>query len=191
MFGGSSVAVAGKDFPGATSTQVTAPRGDFGPLGPLTDLAVERLLLADKVAAAKFGTDKPIDDPAREQQVLDKVAELSISVGVDAEVSKRFFRDQMEANKLVQRSLYELWTTHPELRPTDRPDLALEIRPQLDTITTGMLEQLKITSDVRRPGVECEVGLFSTIFSAAVDKQLDELHISALGAALGSVCTAS
>ena len=34
-------------------------------------LAAERILLVDKVAAAKFGTSTPIEDLVREQQVLD------------------------------------------------------------------------------------------------------------------------
>src|SRR4051812_32113474 len=47
--------------------------GSLGPLGPLVDRLVDRLEVADDVAAAKFGTDRPIDDPVRERQLLDQV----------------------------------------------------------------------------------------------------------------------
>ncbi|MFE0028718.1 hypothetical protein ACFWX1_47535, partial [Amycolatopsis sp. NPDC059021] len=65
----------------AASATVAAPASApahraWGPLGALTDLAVQRILLGDKVAAAKFGTDQPIDDPVREQKVLDSVRQL-------------------------------------------------------------------------------------------------------------------
>ncbi|MGP3937228.1 hypothetical protein [Nonomuraea sp. KM88] len=44
---------------GAVGTR-TSP----GKLGALTDLVVGRLRVSDDVAASKFGTDSPIDDPA-------------------------------------------------------------------------------------------------------------------------------
>jgi chorismate mutase-like protein len=78
-------------------------------LGSLTSLAAQRILLGDKVAAAKFGTDQPIDDPSRERHELDAVAALAAREGVDPDASVRFFRAQIEANKVVQRGLYALW----------------------------------------------------------------------------------
>jgi chorismate mutase len=75
----------------------------------LTDLAAQRVRIADRVAAAKYGTPSPIDDPAREQQIYDSVAARAPQLGLAPADAVRFFRAQIEANKLVQRGLYARW----------------------------------------------------------------------------------
>ncbi|MFK4066420.1 chorismate mutase [Streptomyces sp. NPDC029674] len=49
-------------------------------------------------AAAKYGTGSPIDDPARERQVLEAVAGQAEEIGADPEATVRVFRDQIEAH---------------------------------------------------------------------------------------------
>lgn len=159
-----------------------------GPLGPLTDLAVRRILLGDKVAAAKFGTGQPIDDPVREQQVLDQVAAQSTAMGLPPDVSVRFFRAQIEANKIVQRGLFRYWTSHPAQRPAKRPDLATEVRPQLDRITAEILQQLRATLEIRRPNVECGVWHLQAELSADIVNRLDKLHRNAVAVSLRPIC---
>ncbi|WP_329340432.1 chorismate mutase [Streptomyces sp. NBC_01352] len=156
-------------------------------LAPLTDLFAERLLLADKVAAAKYGTDKPIDDPAREQQVLDDVAARAVGLGLDPDAVTAVFRDQIEANKLVQRGLYARWDAHPELRPTERPDLVQEVRPALDLITTRVLAALRETESLRASAA-CLPGLSVAAARSGYGHELDLLHLAGLGRALPSVC---
>ena len=148
-------------------------------MGRLTDLVVERITLGDVVAAAKFGTPAPIDDPAREQQVLDQVAAAAPGAGVDPAEATRFFRDQIEANKVVQRGLYQRWTAEPDLRPARAPDLAAEVRPRLDRLTTALLGGLRDTAGVRIPAA-------SDLAAGRTD--LDALHRTALEVALRSVC---
>ena len=156
-------------------------------LVPLTDAAAERVQVADLVAAAKFGTPAPIDDPAREQVVLNTVRTLSVQMGIDPEVSVAIFADQIEANKQVQRGLYVLWTAHPEQAPTERPDLVKVVRPILDRITTQLLEQIKATPHARvHPS--CFGQLIVAWVHVSHDRQLDTLHRSALARALASVC---
>jgi chorismate mutase len=159
-----------------------------GPLGPLTDLAVRRILLGDKVAAAKFGTGLPIDDPVREQQVLDQVAAQSTAMGLPPEVSVRFFQAQIEANKIVQRGLFRYWASNPAQRPTKRPDLATEVRPQLDRITAEILRQLRATLEIRRPSVECGVWQLEAKLSADIVNRLDKLHRNAVAVSLRPIC---
>jgi chorismate mutase len=159
-----------------------------GSLGPLTAVAVQRILLGDKVAAAKFGTGRPIDDPVREQQELDAMAAMASREGVDPDASVRFFRAQIEANKVVQRGLYALWTEHPELRPSERPDLATEVRPELDQITAEIMRQLKATRAVRADTAGCREMLLEAQSSAELRFGLDALHRKALTVALRSVC---
>ncbi|MGP4010865.1 chorismate mutase [Streptomyces sp. 4N124] len=156
-------------------------------LTPLTDLFAERLLLADKVAAAKYGTDKPIDDPVREQQILDDVAARATGLGLDPAAVQAVFRDQIEANKLVQRGLYIRWDAHPEERPTERPDLVTEVRPQLDRITTELLTALKDTQRLRT-SPSCEPRLYLAATWSAYRHELDVLHLKGLQRAVPSVC---
>ncbi|MGH3670830.1 MAG: chorismate mutase [Pseudonocardiaceae bacterium] len=174
---------------GSCSTQPAPDPGNASAapaLHGLADLAVERIELSDKVAAAKFGTPQPIDDPAREQQVLDAVAKTAPGVGVDPAEAGRVFRDQIEASKVVQRGLYAEWTAHPQQRPTDRPNLGTEVRPELDRITTAILEQLRASRAQRHAAASCSTGLTQASRPAA--QPLDTLHRNALAVALRSVC---
>ncbi len=171
------------------STPVQAASVSPG-LTPLTDLFAERLLVADKVAAAKYGTDKPIDDPVREQQILDGVAARATGLGLDPAAVQAVFRDQIEANKLVQRGLYARWDAHPDERPTERPDLVKEVRPQLDRITTELLDALKDTRRLRT-SPSCTPRLGVAAVRSAYGHQLDALHVEGLLRALPSVCADS
>lgn len=171
----------------ATPRQPAAAATAIGRLGPLTDVVVERLFVSDEVAAAKFGTGKAIDDPARERHELAEVADRAGTLGLDPDRTVRFFRDQIAASKLVQRGLFARWQAHPGEAPTTRPDLAV-IRTELDALTTRLLDQLVATESVRGAPVACRVAVTEAAVSAAVLDRLDGLHREALRAALGSVC---
>ncbi|GAB3453522.1 gamma subclass chorismate mutase AroQ [Actinophytocola sediminis] len=171
---------------GGALPAAAAPSGDG--LTPVVGLAAERILLADMVAAAKFGTATPIEDPVREQQVLGQAATLAAEAGIDAPDAVQFFRAQIEMSKVVQRDLYDRWTRHPELAPTERPDLATEVRPELDRITVEFIDQLAATEDLRRPTPRCAVAL--VLAETKTDHQygLDRLHERALWGAIRPLC---
>jgi chorismate mutase len=170
----------------AVATPAHVPSSDG--LTPVVGLAAERTLLADKVAAAKFGTATPIEDPVREQQVLNQAAALAAEAGIDVPDTVQFFRAQIEMSKVVQRGLYDRWTRHPELAPTERPDLATEVRPELDRITVEFIGQLAATEDLRGPTPRCKVSL--VVSEARVDHRydLDRLHERALWGAISPLC---
>ncbi|WP_051793582.1 gamma subclass chorismate mutase AroQ [Kibdelosporangium aridum] len=179
------MAVAGATPAAATPTQTPSREG----LTPLVGLAAERILLADKVAAAKFGTSTPIEDPVREQQVLDRAAALAGEAGIDVPETVEFFRAQIEMNKVVQRGLYDRWTRHPELAPTDRPDLATEVRPALDRITVAFIDHLAATENLRRPTPRCTISLVLAQTRTDLHYRLDRLHERALHGAVERLCT--
>jgi len=170
---------------GALPAAATPPGGG---LTPLVGLAAERILLADKVAAAKFGTATPIEDPAREQQVLDQAAALAAEAGVDGHDAVRFFQAQIEMSKVVQRGLYDRWTRRPELAPTERPDLATEVRPELDRITVEFIDQLAATEDLRGPTPRCAVSLGLAETRTDHRYGLDRPHERALLGAIRPLC---
>ena len=172
----------------AVALTLAASLTPAGPLGELTGLAVQRVQVADLVAAAKFGTTQPIDDPVREQQVLDSVRTKAVDLHLDPENAARFFRAQIEANKLVQRGLYARWTEHPEEVPRHRPDLGTEVRPILDRLTTEILAELKDTEQLRHPTLKCEIHATIAERSAVVLHRLDRLHGNALAEAMREVC---
>ncbi|MFD9189061.1 chorismate mutase [Streptomyces phaeochromogenes] len=191
-----AAAVAAAAVSGTTSATAHAPAAPASAtavrasgLGALTELFAERLLLADKVAAAKYGTESPIDDPVRERQILDDVAARAAGLELDPDSVTAVFRDQIEANKLVQRGLYARWDAHPDERPTERPDLAKEVRPALDLITTRLLAALQETVPVRADA-SCGPRLYAAATLSAYGHRLDVLHLKGLGRALPSVCAA-
>ncbi|MBB5079141.1 chorismate mutase [Nonomuraea endophytica] len=152
-------------------------------------LAADRIELADQVAAAKWGTGQPIDDPPREEQVLASVAERSVRLGIDPASATAVFRDQIEASKLVQRALFRRWHADPGSRPTHRPDLLTEVRPRLDRITEDMLEALK-AAERARALPSCERKLTWAAFRVSARRDLDRPHRAGLHRALGSFCGA-
>lgn len=156
-------------------------------LWQLTDLAAQRVQIADKVAAAKFGTSSPIDDPVREQQIYDSVSAQAPALGLDPADAVRFFKAQVEANKVVQRGLYARWTAHPGEAPMTRPDLATEVRPEIDRLNSSLLAELAETRSLRS-SISC--GWQQPVAARLVDivRELDTLHARALDAAVAVTC---
>jgi chorismate mutase len=152
----------------------------------LVDVTAQRVQLADTVAAAKWGTDAPINDPTREKAVLDTVTTKSTQLGIDPGISLAVFTDQIEANKAVQYGLYSQWRTHPGQAPTTRPDLA-QVRPILDRITDQLLATLKATQQLRAEP-SCAVQLTEALHRVERTRHLDPLHEDALTRALTSIC---
>lgn len=155
-------------------------------LWQLTDLAAQRVAIADKVAAAKYGTPSPIDDPVREQQIYDSVAARAPELGLDPADAVRFFHAQIEANKVVQRGLYARWDAHPSEAPTTKPDLG-EIRPVIDRLNTGLLTELS-TSLGARKARSCPKRQLVAAGVADVVHRFDLLHARALGEATSATC---
>ncbi|MDH6453251.1 MULTISPECIES: chorismate mutase [unclassified Streptomyces] len=158
----------------------------LSPLHSVVGLAAERLATADLVAAAKWGTDSPIDDPAREQQVLDNVAAQAQQLGADPDEIRVIFRDQIEANKVVQRGLFQRWTDHPDQAPTTKPDLTV-VRQEINRITSALVQALADTSE-NRGTVACRPELALAGLQVHQEDHLDALHTRALIRALPSVC---
>lgn len=185
---GTAVAVPAS---GTTAAPVTTPHTLSTPysvsaLHPVVELAAERLATADLVAAAKWGTDSPIDDPAREQQVLDNVAAQATQLGADPDEIRMIFRDQIEANKTVQRGLFQRWTDHPDQAPTTKPDLSV-VREQINRITGALVQALADTSE-NRGTLACRPELALAAFQVRHEDHLDALHTRALYRALPSIC---
>ncbi|MEV5966951.1 gamma subclass chorismate mutase AroQ [Kribbella sp. NPDC051952] len=153
----------------------------------LTDLAVQRILIGDDVAASKYFSGKPVDDPVREQQILESVRASAVQLGIDPESTAEFFQAQIDASKVVQRGLLAYWAAHPTSAPTSGPDLNV-IREQLDKLTTQLLAELVTVDHLRHSGLRCDVSLLVATTSEEIRHHLDRLHRQALHTAVRTVC---
>lgn len=144
-------------------------------------------MTADKVAAAKWSTSKPIGDPAREQQVLETVTTRAKHLGLDPQMVERIFRGQIEANKVVQRGLHQAWDRDPSQRPTTRPNLDREVRPELDRISVTLLQAIEeARSFISSP--QCPMLATAATDQVVVAMRLDDLHQQGLRQAVAATC---
>ncbi|MGW2392967.1 chorismate mutase [Streptomyces lydicamycinicus] len=185
LFTGATGAVAAPVAPSAAPASATT-HSPYGQLRPLVVLSAERLATGDLVAAAKWGTGGPVDDPAREQEVLRAVAEQARQLGADPAVTVRFFRDQIEANKVVQRGLHRAWDADPGRAPTERPDLG-QVRKEINRINHELVQALA-DSPQARSAPYCAPLLTAAAVRVRHERHLDALHTGALARSLRSVC---
>ncbi|MEV0947000.1 chorismate mutase [Rhodococcus sp. NPDC049939] len=157
------------------------------PLQPIVEAVSLRLATADVVATAKWGTLSPIDDPAREVEVLDRMSETALNEGLNPEWVQQIFRDQIEASKVVQHSLFAVWGAEPELAPTVRPDLS-QVRPIIDEQDEVILAQLREQQTLLK-SPDCIPALADATIAVSEDQHLDALHQVALARALWSICS--
>ena len=108
-------------------------------LDALVVLIAKRLMLGADVAVTKFIHGTRIDDPIREKEILDWVANRPTGGSRGREAAVAFFQDQIVANKILQRGLHNYWRANPDDFPVGRRDLIEEIRPQLNTINNHMM----------------------------------------------------
>lgn len=168
----------------------SAEAAEPDPLDVLAELVVQRLTLSQEVAAAKYTSGQPIDDPIRERRILESVSQTLDDARVNRETVLQFFSDQIEANKVIQRGLHQRWYAHPEEVPSVSHDLTAELRPKFDCITKQMLEQFSNMKEVpllRWAGIEDLID--GKFMSRPFRRQLLGLHRSAAVFALRSFST--
>ena len=169
---------------------VAAPPADVAPsatdaLARIAELSVERLQLADTVAASKWVTGAAVDDPAREDRVVADVVAQARAQGVDPVAVTRVVRGQIEASKIVQRRLIARWHAEPQTAPTTAPDLATTVRPRIDDIDSRLVAAVGLSADVLvAPGCRAQVQQVR----AESGRGLDGTHRKALHEALSRLC---
>jgi chorismate mutase len=134
-------ALAGCGVPAPAGTEVAARIPD-GAFDTVLTLVLERLDTAPRVAASKYFSGQPVTDAAREKVVLDTAAAAAGEAGADVDQVTAVFADQIAASKEVQVSLLDGWRADPSTAPASAPDLATEVRPVLDRITTELVPAL-------------------------------------------------
>ncbi|MEU4501975.1 gamma subclass chorismate mutase AroQ [Streptomyces sp. NPDC024089] len=181
------LAGVGATAPPAMAAALPGGTAQGSPLRSVAELSARRLATGDLVAAAKWGTDSPVDDPARERRVLDSAAGRAGELGADPRLTRLVLRDQIEANKAVQRGLHRLWRDHPSEAPTERPRLD-DVRKEVDRLNEALVRAVADSAPYRRAAPLCRVALAVSAGRVRRERRLDELHSTALARSLESVC---
>ncbi|SAL57681.1 chorismate mutase [Caballeronia udeis] len=160
--------------------------GDDTPFTNLIALSSQRLALAEPVARWKWAHHEPITDQPREAALLAGINNRAKSAGIDPAFAQLFFRDQIEASKDVQNALFNNWrkSRAPEGTP---PDLALDTRPKLDSVTNALLSALAGVEPMRHAD-DCPLRLADSIARWKHLTRYDSAQNAPLARALSHVC---
>ncbi|WP_253273716.1 gamma subclass chorismate mutase AroQ [Collimonas arenae] len=122
----------------------------------LLQLIDQRLDVAPMVAKAKWNSGGAINDPPREQLILDAVT--AQASGLDAVFVRRFFQAQFDASKALQLGLHAQWRRQGMGKFTDAPDLGRDVRPVLDQLTPQLIASLhQMQSLLVAPGMRAYI----------------------------------
>lgn len=121
---------------------VATTRTSDARLAELRGLLRERLMLGVAVAKAKWNSGAAIEDKSREAAIIAGLAQQAAALGLPADWAAQFFRAQIEASKTLQRELHTRWQGQGHKKFADAPDLARDVRPQLDALTPRILAAL-------------------------------------------------
>ncbi|OUD88078.1 Secreted chorismate mutase precursor [Clavibacter michiganensis subsp. michiganensis] len=108
---------------GAAAPAQACPRdpAEQQAVAAVASAALDRLEIADDVAASKYLSGKAVADPAREQAVVDATIAAAKADGVDPVAAERIIRAQITASKQVQYALIAFWHANPRRRRRPRP----------------------------------------------------------------------
>ncbi len=112
------------------------------------DLMDQRLGLMPAVAATKWQTHAPIADPERERVVIKHAGELATPLGLTADRVEQVFEIQVRLARELEESLTERWQAQGFQYDGPVPDLAKELRPRIDTVTTRLMRALYLAAPV-------------------------------------------
>jgi len=143
----------------------------------------ERLEIADLVALTKWDSGQPVQDSGREMAVIADAQRQAASYAIGKNDAAKLISAQIEANKLVQYGLLSIWHSDGTAPLTERPDLKNQIRPRLDALQTGLLQQYAKSSPSRADPA-CPLWLNEALPKLAKD----QLHEIALIRATGELC---
>ncbi|MCT4685099.1 MAG: gamma subclass chorismate mutase AroQ [Roseicyclus sp.] len=124
----------------------------------LPGLIAERLSLMRDVAAWKLLRGLPVEDLPREAAVLEAMATRAGELGLAPAPLVAFSAAQIEAAKAIQSCWIERWTGGAAPAPTDAPDLAAVIRPEilrLDAALVGLVAAGEAPAEMTPPEIDC------------------------------------
>jgi len=166
------------------------PQSARDKLQPLVETSARRLAIAKQVALAKWDCQAPVEDAAREAQIIATAIKVGESRGLAPVDVSNFFRAQIEANKLVQHSLLAEWRRAGKAPPHPRVNLVNAVRAELDQLETALIVELADTADIRASAA-CPAETAKAIekYLAAHKVEAGALQAIALNRARAATCT--
>ena len=104
----------------------------------------------DDVARNKWNSGAPIEDLPREREIIESLGRQAPEYGLDPVFARDFFRSQIEASKIIQRTRFAEWRVQNQPPFTIVPDLRDTIRPALDALTPELMKSLAAAMPVLR-----------------------------------------
>ena len=167
---------------GASPSQADSP----SPLLGLVDAAAQRLQTADPVAAVKYKTGGSVDDPQREQQVIDKVTAAAAAKRIDSGYVEEIFRNQIDATDAIEHARFADWKLDPVAAPAIAPNLSAS-RAAIDQLNQTIVNEIAAQWDpLHSPN--CAVDLKNALSTVISERELDDLYQRALTYATHSYC---
>lgn len=118
------------------------------------NLMGQRLNVMATVARWKWG-NRPIEDPKREEELLQQLVAQAREQKQDEAFTRHFFRGQMEAAKLLQRNLFIHWEKTKTPPFANVPDLTKSLRPEIDRISAELRRAVEpLRSRLGEPGLQ-------------------------------------
>lgn len=169
----------------ACSSGAQAQKTSFDPL--VQDMAM-RLQTAYPVALSKWDSGKLVYDAAREAQVIANVEAAAPEYKLTTEDAASIFRDQIEANKMLQYALLDDWR-HAKEAPAAPHQPLPAIRKELDRLQVTIMHELH-EIDALRDKQDCQTQVAKSVERVAGEKRFgfDVQHRSALNRAVANVC---
>ena len=158
-------------------------------LRPLVESSAQRLGIGDEVALSKWDSGASVEDVAREEAVISSAVEQGQRENLAAADVTRFFRAQIEANKLVQYEALATWRRAGYAPPHAPVDLKGTIRPELDRLQTKMIAELAEAAPVLE-SKECAKEVARAVGRYSFEHQFDpaNLPVIALDRAMAGFC---
>jgi len=102
----------------------------------------DRLSLMPDVARYKWEHDRPIEDPEREESLIDHFVREAQARGLDADWSRHVIVAQITAARRVQQDCFERWRLSAPDESDPVLDLQTKLRPRIEQVTNQLLEIL-------------------------------------------------
>ena len=165
----------------------SVPAGRDNAFVPLVRDLADRVKIADQVALSKWDSGRPVYDPQREAQVVEKAMASASAYGLVAQDVQHVFEDQIEASKAVQYARLDAWKRLGRAPAWPRQSLSDEIRPQLDRLQIAIMEDLQRLGPLRR-AADCRIRVANAARQIARLAAFDRVHRAALDRAIARVC---
>lgn len=165
----------------------SVPAGQGNAFLPLVRDLAERVRIVDQVALSKWDSGRPVQDPQREAQVIEKAVAAAPAYGLGAQDVQAVFEDQIEASKAVQSALLAAWKRQGRAPAWPRQSLSDDIRPRLDTLQIAIMADLQRLGALRQ-AADCRIRVARVARQAARLAAFDRVHRAALDRAVARVC---